>query len=62
VTNDLGETGQWNLKYVCYGPDPCPMCRPWDGTVFRPGSELPLPAHPNCMCGYEPVPPQHTGR
>jgi hypothetical protein len=33
------------------------MCRPWDGWIFQPGLEIPLPAHPNCMCGYEPVPP-----
>lgn len=47
-----------NLLYVNTNPRPatiCDMCKPWVDVVFKPGGELPLPAHPGCYCLYMPT-------
>lgn len=33
----------------------CDLCRPMIGTVWEPGTEIPLPLHPRCYCSYFPT-------
>ena len=47
-----------HLLWVNENPNPatiCPCCRPMIGSVWTPGTEPPLPVHPNCYCLYVPT-------
>jgi hypothetical protein len=53
-------TGQYNLEWICYGPNPCDRCQMMEHTIFEPGTEITLPLHDHCECRYIPIPEDPT--
>ena len=53
-----------NLLWVNDNPNEetiCDTCRYFIGSVWVPGTELPLPLHPNCYCNYFPTDQEPSG-